>query len=169
MKRLLCIVIVLSFMLPFFGCKSNTIESPLPLYFLRKSQHFGSEDSIFFPEIVDSTQFASLSSMLRFYLQGPIDSTLKSPFPKNIYLVEVEISEDILIITLSDSLATLTGVDLSLACCALAKTTYAFNGIETVQIQARSALLDGEASITIHIGDIVLFDDYSTAATGSTQ
>ena len=168
MKRYICYLLVLSIILSFCACTSKEIDNPIPFYYLRKNFSFGSEDSMIAPEIVDGTQFSSLSFTLSAYLRGPSDLALKSPFPAGTFLLGTDVQNNTLVITLSDNFASLTGVELTVACCALAKTAIAFTDVECVKIKAVTALLDGDASITIQESDIVLYDDYS-AATDNTE
>lgn len=169
MKRFLCILLVLSFLLPAMGCRSEKIDTPVSFYYLRKSYAFGDADSILAAEIKDASQYPSTSAMLGAYLRGPGELTLEPPFPAGTYLLDLKEENGCLFITLSDNFASHTGIALSLACCALAKTAMEFSGAETVQIRAVTALLDGESSITVTADAIVLHDSYEVSPTGGTE
>lgn len=169
MKRFLCIFLILSIVFPCFGCTDKKIDEPATFYYLRRSNSFNSEDSIIAPETVDGSRFSNISLMLSSYFRGPSDLALESPFPAGTYLLDTALSSDLLVVTLSDNFALLNGIDLSLACCALAKTAMEYTGVEEVQIKAVTALLDGETSITIDTRDIVLYDTYALTATDSTE
>ena len=169
MKRFLCILLLFALLLPVTACTDKNIERPISYYYLRRTNSFGTPDSMIAPEIVEGALFSHIAPMLRSYLMGPRDLTLSSPFPKGTYLMNVDIGTDTISITLTDSFASLTGIELTLACCALAKTVTEFSGIDTVQIQTASELLDGDTSIIIHAGDIILYDDYSIDATEGTE
>lgn len=163
MKRSICCFLILSLLLSFCGCRSSNIENPISFYYLRKAPSFGSYDSIIAPEIVDGDEFTTIAKVLHFYLRGPDDPTLKTPFPPGTYLLDVKAAGDGLTVTLSDSFASLTGVSLSLACCAIAKTAMEYSGVDSVEIRTDSAPLDGEESIIIRHADLVLYDSYDVA------
>lgn len=159
MRRGIGFIFALVFLFSLCGCRNNTIENPQSFYYLRKSPSFGTYDSVIAAEVVDGTDFTTISKFLHFYLRGPKDSTLKLPFPPGTYLLDTKLKGDLLTITLSDSFAASTGVSLSLACCALAKTAMDFSGVTTVEIRTASSLLDGEESIKIQRSDLVLYDN----------
>ena len=163
MKRRICCFLILSLLLSFCGCRSSNIENPISFYYLRKAPSFGSYDSIIAQEIVDGNEFTTIAKVLHFYLRGPEDPTLKTPFPPGTYLLDAKTSGDTLTVTLSDSFATLTGVSLSLACCAIAKTAMDFSGVLSVEIRTNSARLDGEESIVIRHTDLILYDSFDIA------
>lgn len=169
MKRFLCFLLVLLFLFPVSGCKNNTIEKPFNFYYLRKNYTYGSDDGVISAEIVDATDFFNLARMLAVYFRGPNDQNLVSPFPAGTYLLNTEKNGDLLTITLSDNFATLTGISLSIACCAIAKTVSEYTDVEAVEIQTVFSLLDGEKSIRVDIDGIVLQDEYVVAETEPTQ
>ncbi len=158
MKRIVCFFLIFALLLPLCACRRNTIENPLPFYFLRRDYAFGAHSEVIAPELVDRNEFSSISKVLHFYLRGPSDSSLKTPFPPGTYLLDAKITGNTLVVTLSDSFAKLTGISLTLACCALAKTAIEFSGVTSVEIRTISALLDGESSITVSLSDLVLYD-----------
>ena len=169
MKRFLSILLTFFLIFSFFGCKSNTIEEPVSFYYLRKNITFNAEDSVIGYEIADGSQFTHVSKMLAAYLKGPKDQNLTSPFPAGTYLLNTEKIDDLLIVTLSDNFAALTGISLSIACCALTKTIVEYTGVEAVEIQTVFGLLDGEKSVIIYADDIVLYDSYETTSTEPIQ
>ena len=169
MKRSLCILLVLLMLVPILGCRNDEIENPLAFYYLRKDDNFGSDDSVIASEIVDGTRYKQLQIMLGAYFQGPQDPNLASPFPTGMYLLNAQVHENFAVVTLSREFASLTGISLSLASCALAKTIMEYTGVETVQIQTLATPLDGESSITIHESDILLIDSFTADTTDATE
>ena len=169
MKRFLCMLLVMMMLLPLLGCTDKKIDEPISFYYQRRSYSLDSKDSVIVPEIVDGSRYSNISLVLGSYFRGPSDPTLESPFPAGTYLLDTAINDDLLVITLSDNFAILTGIDLSLACCALAKTAMDYSGVNAVQIRAVTALLDGDTSITVHAEDIILYDSYTHTATDGTE
>ena len=162
MKRSICFLLILTILFSLSACNNQTIKNPLSFYFIQRNYSFGMSDSVIAAEIIDSTEFTNISKVLHFYLRGPEDPSLKTPFPPGTYLLDAKTTDNRLIVTLSDSFAKLTGISLTLACCALAKTAISFSGVESVEIQTVSALLDGEKSITINQSDLIFYDSCPT-------
>jgi hypothetical protein len=100
-----------------------------------------------------------MRSLLDTYLSGPKSEELSSPFPADTYIVSLEIEGDYLNIAFSDHFASLTGIQLTLACCALSQTCFAVSDVKTVVIRAQNALLDGKESIAIPRGSFILTDN----------
>ena len=167
MKRIVCFFLIFALLLPLCACNRNTIENPLPFYYLRREYAYGTQSEVIAYELVDRSEFSSISKVLHFYLRGPNDSSLKTPFPPGTYLLDAKINEDTLVVTLSDSFAKLTGISLTLACCALAKTAIEFSGVSSVKIRTTSALLDGESSVTVRLSDLILYDHCPAPVAGA--
>ena len=169
MKPAISMLLVLVLLVSCVGCKSQKIDDPVSFYYLRRSYNFGSSDSILAAEIKDASQYSTLSVMIGAYLRGPSDLTLASPFPAGTYLLNLKEENGCLYITLSDNFASITGIDLTLACCALAKTAMEFSDAESVQIEAITALLDGDSFINVTADSIFLHDSYEDFTTNTTE
>ena len=158
MKRLLLFTLIFAVLLSTAGCAHSSIVDPVSFYYPHKTFTYAAPDDVIAPEIREGSQIANIQQLLNAYLEGPKDLTLVFPFPKGTRLVDTAKIDDVRIITLSDDLAVLSGVNLTLACCCLAKTVMAYSGEDSVQIQLESALLDGESSIVISADTVILFD-----------
>ena len=161
MKKFLSFLLILIFLLTLWGCTKKDIDSA-NFYYIRKNFDYSSKDGVFVPQATDSSKFITLNAFVSEYLRGPGSANMVSPFPSGTLLINLTKNGEILLVTLSDQFATLTGIDLSLACCAFAKTAIEFTGVSVVEISTLSELLDGVKTITITAEDIILFDHVQT-------
>lgn len=160
MKRMIAAVVCLALLLPLCGCssKSPPFSAPVRFYYCtdttvdpRKGQ-IASEDR-------ESAGFETdYTYILALYFQGPLDSELKSPFPRGTRLISIEVSDDAAQLDLSASFASLSGIDLSVSCACLALTVSSITGCDRVTIRAPGSLLDGSEAVTIIPSELILQD-----------
>ena len=167
MKRLLSFFSILILLLTLWSCSGTDIETA-HFYYVRKNFDYSSTDGVFVPQATDAAQYITLNAFISEYLRGPDGPNLISPFPSGTLLVDIDKSKETLVVTLSDKFASLTGIELSLACCAFAKTAMEFTGVSVVEISALSEMLDGVKTITITSEDIIVFDHAQTASSEET-
>ena len=103
-----------------------------------------------------------LHYLISLYLVGPLDDSLVSPFPKGTRLLETQQNGMELLLTLSDSAASLSDSAFSLACTCLALTCMSFTNAETVTVSSE------ERVMTITTDNLLLSDD-STGLTETTE
>ncbi len=167
MKRLVCIVAILSLSLSLFGCKSNEppeIPDAANFYYITTDLRYDEKDGFISPERRDVKGSADdLHTLINLYLAGPTTEQLVSPFPANTVVKDITHKNSIFSITLSNEFAKLTEYDLSVACACLTLTIQEFVDSNLVQISAEDAELDGNKHITMNAESIVLFDVLSSA------
>ena len=133
----------------------------LHFYYPRLDFAFGDAQPVIVSEYREATGHEDdLDYLLKLYLEGPLDDTLRSPFPGNIALEGFTYSDFTLYVTLNDALADLSGVHHTLATACLAKTCFELTPAEKVIIKCNSAK-NGNQSITVY-RDSVLLQDLST-------
>lgn len=166
MKRLTCLILCGIVLLSMTACtqKQEKFTEPVNFYYLRdQSQeniHHGSDDSVIVPEIREGYGLRDdVSLLLKSYLAGPVSDTCRSPFPAGTVLKNWSMDGTTLCVTLSNQLAGLTGVDMTLACACLSKTLMELTGASAVRIQAESLELDGKVSITMNQSILILLDE----------
>lgn len=166
MKRLICILLCLFLIVMSSACAQQQSEftDPVAFYYLRvqdpDSIHHGSIDSIIAPDIREGHDLrGNTELLLQRYLSGPVSDTCRSPFPVGTYLVQYEMDGTTLSVTLSDHVARLTGMDLTLACACMTRTLLDLTDANAVRIQAETLYLDGKASITMNQSILVLLDE----------
>lgn len=166
MKRLISCLLSAALLLSLCACttQQDEFEDPVSFYYLQvqltEQIHHGSVHSVITPEIREGKQLRQdLTQLLKQYLAGPGTETVRSPFPAGTSLIGWEMDGTTLCITLSDDIANLTGIDMTLACACLAKTCLEFGQYGSVRIRAESLSLDGKVSITINESILLLLDD----------
>lgn len=163
MKRIICLMLVLAFLL-LSGChysESGDILEPVTFYYPRATDHFvyGAEDGVLAGEVREgSGHVGDLNYLITMYLRGPQDTTLRSPFPAGCKLEEVRSGGNTLCLVLSGEFSELENTELTLACAALAKTCLSLSGMKRLRIDSAS----GEKTFTITLDlDSLLLADYS--------
>ena len=162
MKRAICLMLVLLFLVSLSACyysESGDILEPVEFFYPRKPDHFvyGTEDGVLAAEVREgSGHIGDLYYLLSMYLRGPQDETLRSPFPEGCKLKDVRFEEDMLRIVLSAEFTTLENLDLTIACASLAKTSLSLSGTQRIQIYSVSD--KKTLNITMEQDDLLLTD-----------
>lgn len=159
MKKHIALLLAAAILLSIAGCagKGEKIQSPVSMYYLRSEFTYNSIDSVVASEIRDAASFENEArTILSAYLLGPQSDDLRSPFPKNTRLLQLTLTEDTAQIILTNAIATLRGIHLTLACVCLARTVMELTGVQKVQISADSEMLGGNKSIIIDSSSVHL-------------
>ena len=160
MKRAICLLLCCLSLLLCFGCaeKEPEVQEGLRFYYpaAQLSYHPGSSAIDSESRILDEQ--ADLAQILNIYFLGPEAEHLLSPFPAGLRIVKTAIEDKTVYITVSDHLTELSGLELTMVCGCLTLTTLELTGAETVVINAKDALLDGQKSITMDKNTLLLTD-----------
>jgi hypothetical protein len=81
-----------------------------------------------------------------------------NPFPAELELLDLNIDSKVLYITVTDQLAELSGLPLTIACACLANTAMEIAPVFKVVIQCKTQLLDGKKSLTF-AANTAIFND----------
>lgn len=166
MKRLTGILLATLLLLSLCGCNANRqrINKPADFYYCHNTAlpTYTLSDGVIAPEQRESDGYDDLAKLLSLYLRGPQDPQLRSPFPREVTVVQLLQNGTAVEITLSAQFAGLSGYDLTLACTCLAMTVMELTQAETVQISAEESLLGGNPVISIS-KDQLVFEDASAA------
>lgn len=159
MRKLWIIILAVFMLLSLIGCTDEgQIDNTLAFYYRNPAFSYDAQCSPLIAEQRDSTAFTSLEETLAAYLAGPVSENLKSPFPADLKLINIVREGDNLQLTLSDEIGNLTGLDLTFACCCIAKTCMELTDAVNIVISAETALLGGEKSITMNESNMNLLD-----------
>lgn len=158
MKRFLCTVLVFLSLLPLFGCKDRD-SHPVNFYYCEETISYDDGDAIIRAEQRKlSVPSNDIDKIVNLYLEGPKSTTLVSPFPAGTKLVNFSSGKQSLEIILSDEIASLTGVELTIACGCLASTVIALSQAETVVIRAETAQLGPQGYIELNAQSLQLIN-----------
>ena len=171
MRKQIAFLLCLCLLLPLCGCNTNQTDTP------REPVRF------FYPRTTDTIDFTSPDGaityedregagytgnfpyLLNLYLRGPVDQTLSNPFPAATSLVELQVYGSYAFVTLSDSFAQLSGMELTIACACLTLTVTTLTKADYVCLRAQTQPLDGKEQLTLHAKDFLFTDDTTTPNT----
>ena len=137
MKRTLCFTLILSLLLGASGCSllPENSENTVVFYYEQTEYQYGQADAVVCGEKRDSSGHNhDLQYLLSLYMMGPVSSTLKSPFPEGMQVLDVKVRMDLVRVTVSEELNTLSDSRHSLALACLALTSMELSGQESVVI-----------------------------------
>ncbi len=163
-NRIIASLLIICILLTLCACTTKKrIEKPANFYYLSPDIAYHRPDGMITSETREIAGIENnLHTILANYLQGPLAEDYISPFPKDVYVVNITQNTEILSITLSDQFASLTGYDLSLACACITLTVQEMVNTQLVQISAQSKLLDGAERITMNKDSLIVFDNPET-------
>ena len=156
-KRILCFVFVL---LLLNGCARPLGASDASFYYPKKEYSYNDPDGVIGKEVRSNGGISSSARLLDLYLKGPLDEKLNNPFPEDITTVSFYTLGDTVYITLSDSMAALSGASLILASSCIGRTAMELAGVSNAQIQCENLLLDGKSFIVINENTVFYSDTY---------
>lgn len=160
MKKALLLLLCAGMLLCFFGCNNQeTWEKPVRFYYLGTDFSYDAQCTAIQSETREGAEFATLEDTLAAYLKGPNSGNLTSPFPAGLRLISVRQEENTLHVTVTRHLANLSGLNLTIACCCIAKTCMELTDAENITIQAEDALLGSERTITLNAENMILLDN----------
>jgi len=156
MKRIL---ICLAAVLLLCGCSRNEeeITDPVFFYYCNKTISYSSPEAVISHETREAYGLrSSWITLLEFYLGGPANENLYSPFPEGVTVEAFTILNEQCTVTLSKEFSSLSGIDLTLACSCLSKTVMELTGKSTVEIKFTDPDTGKYTSITMYKDNILL-------------
>ncbi len=160
MKRLCTIFILFCILLS--GCAgTETPQNPIRFYYCREDISYRGTEGVICYELRESAgRETDHEALLQEYFMGPHSDHLSPTFPHAMTLKSFSVSGTGAEIVLSDRLAELKGIRLSVACGCIARTVMDLTGAESVRIRTENALLDNAKVITIDRNNLLLTDEY---------
>lgn len=156
-KAILSLILTVCFVL--FGCGVGNTSTDIRFYYCSANMDYGPEDMAVKPETRKETlDPLAYAQLVEKYLEGPVSSSLHSPFPEGTKLVSITVDQQAANIVLTNDFASLTGIDLTVACACLSLTVREITGCAKVQISAENTLLDNKQAITMDTNELVFMD-----------
>lgn len=168
MKRSIILILAAATLLGAFGCAAQQPKPkyPVSFYYLPNTYTFGVSDTVLAKEQREGLGMENdLQALLTLYFKGPKAEGIRSPFPAGTTLVEMEMRNDTLYLTLSRAFSSLEGAQLSLACAAITKTCLDLSACVNVRISAENATLNGEMYVEMNKSNLLLLDQAQPEAT----
>ena len=166
-KRVIAAALLLCMFLA--GCSARSDNTSVTFYYPRENYTQNAEDSVLKAEQRSDLPYKSYFNILSVYLDGPMDILLQNPFPEDLELVDVFITGRSVVVIFNDQLAKLSGVQLSLTCCSIAKTAMELTGTDSCQIRCRAAAFDGKTTIQLTQESILLLDEIPVETNQNTE
>lgn len=163
MKKRLIALFLLIALCACWGCQEKpaqeTMVSPARFYYKPLDGQYGStQGATDFEYRETAGHEGDYDWIFSLYFAGPQSPELAAPFQKSTELVSAEFSGTQLRLVVSENLADLSGVDLTMACACITLTGLALPGVETVSIRAQGHALDGKREIVMGQDDLLLED-----------
>ena len=159
MKRLLIVLSVFLLLVSFTGCIEQKSENQVTLYYRTQKIDHGNKEGVIAPELRYFADRKNLTDVLTEYFSGPVSETLASPFPFDLSVRNLTIDSSQVNLVLSDHIAALTGIDLTVTCVCIQKTISAYTGINTVYLSAENEKINNQDFIILKSSDVILFDE----------
>ena len=159
MRRILCILLVL---LCFAGCseQKQIPADSVEVYYVREKPIYGSSDGLIAPVYMEAMgRKKDIPFLLNLYFQKTPEAGYVSAFPAGVTLVSYKLEGLTATIVLSDEIAGLSGMDLTVALSCLTKTVMSLTGCEEIILSAWTKELDGQSFITLNKDSYLLLDD----------
>lgn len=156
MKKRLALTLLCLLLLSGCGRKGKPLFEPVYFYYPRVEFDYGSADSAITWEAMDGTgHMDDFTYLLEEYFAGPVDEGLYNPFPQGTALLRAEQTPEGFFLELTQEALQLPGHQFSLGCSCLSMTCFELTDVPAVTVSC------GEKSLTIHRGEMLLFDDYT--------
>ena len=160
MKAILACILILCLIIGTLCFKGHLQQSKeRAFYYCNMAMDYSGDNPSVLAENRADAPDGSLQEILELYLSGPLSQNLRSPFPAHLKLIGVSQTGETIYLTFSRELATLTGLDLTMACCCITLTTLALTDAQQVEIRTVTDLLDGQRSITMRKDTLLLLDN----------
>ena len=162
MKITVSILLLICLSIMLLGCqeKAEPINKPVTFYFSCSEFDHGNENSVIAGETRESAGFENdIMGLLNLYLSGPESEDLRSTFPADVKLLEYRVEDGTAILTVTDQLSLVDGIELTVACACIAKTVMKLSGLEAVKIQTQTVNLGNKPYIIMDQSTILLLDD----------
>lgn len=170
MKRLLILLLCTAALLAGCGTDQPKPENPVSFFYPRIEYTFGQADSVIAAESREGGNYkAEPEALLNIYLQGPVSSELRNPFPFGSGITELRQEEAVLQLVMNRKFSELSGIELTLACCCLTKTCLTVTECSTVQIIMEDLTSETQRIITMDSQSLLLIDNIITTTPTETQ
>lgn len=166
MKKVLSILLCLCLFAGILGCsaKKAVPDKSVTVYYKREKPVYGTADGVIAETYLDAAGHENAYAyLLNQYLMTTPNAGFSSPFPQGVSLVGFKLEGLTAKVVLSNQLADLSGIDLTIALICLTQTIMSMTGCREVIISAASKQLDGQNFITLNRDSYLLLDDSGSA------
>ena len=164
MKKSISILLCLCVLLSLFGCadRAEAPQVPVQFYYPRTIDtiQYTINNGAFAYELRESAGYTdNIPYLLNLYFRGPADATLRNPFPTATSVTELKVYGKYAFLTVSDSFAQLTDMDLTIACACLTLTVAELTQVDTLCLRTNSTPFGNYDQLLLHVSDFLFTDD----------
>lgn len=165
MKRILSLFLAMCCFAGILGCtaEKKAPEDSVAVYYKRDKLTYGASDGViaetYMPVGGHEKEYAFL---LNQYLKANPGEGSSSPFPSGVTLIGFKLEGLTAKVVLSDRIAELSGMELTIALTCLTQTIMSMTGCQEVIISASTKQLDGQNFITLNRDSYLLIDSSGT-------
>lgn len=162
MRRLLCIALILCCLFGIVGCAADPAipEDSVTVYYQREKATYGAADSVIGATYLDAEgRGDDYVFLLNKYFRTIPGGGFVSVFPREVVLMSFKLEGLTATVILSDKIADLSGMELTIALTCLTQTVMSLTGCHEVIISAYSKQLDGQKFITLNRDRYLLVDN----------
>lgn len=166
MRKILCFLLAVCCFAGIFGCTSDhdKPENSVSVFFKREKTVYGTADGVIGETYLETAgRKADYAYLLNVYLQMPPGEGFAATYPKGVTMINFKLQGLTAKVVLSDQIAELTGMELTIALICLTKTVMSVTGCQEVIISATTKQLDGQNFVTLNKDSYLLLDDSGTA------
>ena len=160
MKRIVAMILLMALLL--CGC-ADKMREPVTFYYVRDSFEEDMSQVIGTEQREASGHRDNLLYLLALYLMGPAEDSLVSPLPSYTTILSAEQMDSTVTVQLTDTTASLSDGQFTLACSCLTLTCLEITDAEYVTI------ISGNRSVTLGKDSLVLLDLTTGAGTEEIQ
>ena len=164
MKKFLSFLLCLFLLLCVCSCahRAEAPQVPVRFYYPRTAdsiQYTGDSGAFTFEERESAGHTDNIPYLLNLYFRGPSDPTLQNPFPTAISVTELKVYGNYAFLTVSDSFAQMTGMELTTACACLTLTVAELTGVETLCLRTNTLPFGNHDQLLLRLSDFHFNDD----------
>lgn len=161
MKKLLCIFLILCCICTLVACApEKQPQDSYTVYYRRGTPAYGSADGVIGQTyLLTSGREDDIPYLLRKYLASTPEDGFVSPFTQDMTLVSFELDGPTAKVVLSNQIAELSGIQLTIALVCLSRTVISLTNCQEVIISANSVQLNGQNYITLTPDSYLLLDE----------
>ena len=162
MRKIISILLLLSFLITLSGCNKTDIEEGIKFYYCSYEDTYGTTQGLFVTEMrVLSCDANDYETIIQEFLNGPREKECFTPFPAGTVLEDYQFENGYTTIVLSPQMAQQTNANVLVSCACLCMTLFSFSSIQTIEIRIADKFINGEEKLVFTRNSFLIHDDSS--------
>ena len=161
-RNTMIFITLLAVLILLAGCSGHhevNLPKAVKFYYCNTDISYNESDGLISAESRDYIgNTNNIEEILNEYLKGPSNDKFYSPFPNGTALIEAEMGDDILYITLNKAFSELSGIDRTLACACITRTLQEITNVDSVVIDVYGGIYGNNTSVTLDKSSFITVD-----------